>query len=84
MIRFEKELQQKELRHEMKLRLSRMSSHHGPSSYQKPQIIVGDVMPAGATSKTTILLTPSPMTPNSLDELLPAVDESQEVKPELY
>lgn len=115
MQRIEKELQQKELRQEMKLRLARMQ--HQP--LQKPQIvIIGGGSGSGATGMgmmggystsgradhlhgaiggiasgsgyvvgdplmhymvrgTTV---PSPLTPNSTDELLPSVDEAQEVK----
>lgn len=106
MLRIEKELQQKELRQEMKLRLARLQqnqNHH----HQKPQIIIigggsgssggymgvgssymvggssymgGDpLMHHGFIAKNNVP-TPSPLTPNSTDELLPSVDEAQEVK----
>lgn len=112
MQRIEKELQQKELRQEMKLRLARMQHH----SVQKPQIVIigggsgsGTMMMSGGYSSsgradhlhgaiggnasgsgyvvgdplmhhmvrggTTM---PSPLTPNSTDELLPSVDEAHE------
>lgn len=78
-MRFEKELQQKEMRYEMKLRLSRL--HQQQQLLQnKPHIVISDpLIHSGAIPKTIALTTPSPLTPNSLDELLPSVFESQEV-----
>lgn len=78
-MRFEKELQQKELRQEMKLRLTRL--HQQQHLLQnKPHIIISEsLINSGAIPKTIALTTPSPITPNSLDELLPSVSESQEV-----
>lgn len=78
-MRFEKELQQKELRQEMKLRLTRLQQQqHFLQS--KPHIIISDpLLHGGAIPKTIALTTPSPITPNSTDELLPSVDEGQEV-----
>ena len=88
MMRFEKEQQQKEIRQEMKLRLARLQQHQQQQQHQqhlsqyKPQIIIGDTavsMQHGAALSRITMATPSPITPNSTDELLPAVDESQEV-----
>lgn len=91
MVRFEKELQQKELRQEMKFRLTRLQQQQQYQqqiqlNYQqsKPHIIIGDPLLHGTTTTITKSIfqsatTPSPLTPGSTDELLPAVDESQEV-----
>lgn len=74
-VRIEKELQQKELRQEMKLRLARLQQQqHTP----KPHIIISDPLLHGVMSRNA-LSSPSPITPNSTDELLPSVDEAQEV-----
>ena len=89
-MRFEKELQQKELRQEMKHRLAKIQ--HQPVQQQstqlhysqmRPQITIGDSIHYCSTSKST-LPTPSPMTPNSTDELLPSVEEIQEVDSKGY
>ncbi|XP_055856845.1 uncharacterized protein LOC129919809 isoform X4 [Episyrphus balteatus] len=85
MMRFEKETQQKELRQEMKLRLARLQ-HQQHMSHNKPQIVIGDsaaVQQHSAIARVNVP-TPSPLTPNSTDELLPSVDETQEFasKPE--
>lgn len=78
-MRFEKEIQQKELRQEMKSRLTRLQQQQ-QLLQNKPHIIVSDsLFSGGAILKTIALTTPSPITPNSLDELLPCVIESQEV-----
>lgn len=78
MMRFEKETQQKEIRQEMKLRLARLQQQQHLTQ-NKPQIVIGEaLMQHGALSRVT-MATPSPLTPNSLDELLPSVDENQEV-----
>lgn len=78
-MRFEKELQQKEMRYEMKLRLSRLQQQQ-QLLQNRPHIIIGDpLVHSGAIPKTIALTTPSPLTPNSLDELLPSVIESHEV-----
>lgn len=74
MVRIEKELQQKELRQEMKLRLARLQQQQ----QIKPHIIISDPLLHGVISKSS-LPSPSPITPNSTDELLPSVDEAQEV-----
>ncbi|XP_037904939.1 uncharacterized protein LOC119647800 isoform X2 [Hermetia illucens] len=74
-MRFEKEAQQKEIRQEMKLRLTRLQQQQYCT---RPQIIVGGTGSHGAITKM-IMPTTSPLTPNSLDELLPSVDESQEI-----
>lgn len=88
MMRFEKEQQQKEIRQEMKLRLARLQQHQHQQQHQqhlsqyKPQIIIGDTavsMQHGVALSRITMATPSPITPNSTDELLPAVDENQEV-----
>lgn len=111
MQRIEKELQQKELRQEMKLRLARLQ-HNQQQHHQKPQIIiiggggglggmVGAMGGSGASGSgggghcsymggdpllhhgymtRNVVPTPSPLTPNSTDELLPSVDEAQEVR----
>ncbi|KAM7355730.1 uncharacterized protein ACRADG_001698 isoform 2-T5 [Cochliomyia hominivorax] len=90
MMRFEKEQQQKEIRQEMKLRLARLQQHQHQQQHQqhlsqfKPQIIIGDTavsMQHGVALSRITMATPSPITPNSTDELLPAVDESQEYQP---
>ncbi|XP_046807455.1 uncharacterized protein LOC111677099 isoform X2 [Lucilia cuprina] len=90
MMRFEKEQQQKEIRQEMKLRLARLQQHQHQQQHQqhlreyKPQIIIGDTavsMQHGVALSRITMATPSPITPNSTDELLPAVDESQEYLP---
>lgn len=74
-IRFEKELQQKEIRQEMKLRLTRLQQQQ-QLIQNKPHIIITDPhVIGGAIPKTIALKTPSPLTPNSLDELLPCVIE---------
>lgn len=91
MLRFEKELQQKEIRQEMKLRLARLQQQQ-ILTQNKPQIVIGDAFGItdsnGMTTITTIqagaiakIIVPStsPLTPNSTDELLPSVDESLEV-----
>lgn len=82
MMRFEKESQQKEIRQEMKLRLARLQQQQHMSQ-NKPQIIIGDALVHyhGALARVS-MSTPSPLTPNSLDELLPSVDETQEVSAE--
>lgn len=72
-MRFEKELQQRELRQEMKLKLVRLQQQQ-----HKPQIIIGDPL-LHTTSIKTIMTSSNPITPNSTDELLPAVDEVLEV-----
>lgn len=70
MVRFEKELQQRELRNEMKLRLSKLQTQNRP--------IINIIDTVGMTSRS-LLPSPSPITPNSTDELLPIVDEGLEV-----
>lgn len=77
MVRIEKELQQKELRQEMKLRLARLQ-HQQHQQQNKPHIIISDPLLHGVMSKN-MMSSPSPITPNSTDELLPSVDETQEV-----
>ncbi|XP_055687896.1 uncharacterized protein LOC129792633 isoform X4 [Lutzomyia longipalpis] len=74
MIRFEKELEQKQLRQEMKVRLSQLQRQNVLIN-NRPQITIVDVM---AGPSRSAMATPSPMTPNSTDELLPIVDENQE------
>lgn len=115
MQRIEKELQQKELRQEMKLRLARMQNQ----TVQKPQIVIiggggsgsgsmggmggyssgrsdhfhgaigGNASGSGYVVGDPLMhhmvgsrgaTMPSPLTPNSTDELLPSVDEAQEVR----
>lgn len=78
-MRFEKELQQKELRQEMKLRLTRLQQQQHYLQ-NKPHIIISDLQSSGAIPKTIAITTPSPITPNSTDELLPSVAEGHEVK----
>ncbi|XP_053953512.1 uncharacterized protein LOC128860211 isoform X2 [Anastrepha ludens] len=85
MMRFEKEVQQKEIRQEMKLRLARLQQQQHLNQ-NKPQIVIGDTLQhhmgaASAFSRLSGMPTPSPLTPNSLDELLPSVDELQEYPP---
>lgn len=72
-VRIEKELQQKELRQEMKLRLARLQQQQS-----RPHIVISDPLLHCVMSKNA-LPSPSPITPNSTDELLPSVDEAQEV-----
>ncbi|XP_017022881.1 uncharacterized protein [Drosophila kikkawai] len=82
MMRFEKEVQQKEIRQEMKLRLARLQQQ-AHLTQNKPQIVIGEaLLQHGALSRVT-MPTPSPLTPNSLDELLPSLDENQEYPPRL-
>ncbi|XP_061387141.1 uncharacterized protein LOC133322090 [Musca vetustissima] len=87
MMRFEKEQQQKEIRHEMKLRLARLQQQQQQQQLgqYKPQIIIGDtamtMQQHGVALNRITMATPSPMTPNSTDELLPAVDENSEYPP---
>ncbi|XP_034104220.1 uncharacterized protein LOC133841043 [Drosophila sulfurigaster albostrigata] len=82
MMRFEKEVQQKEIRQEMKLRLARLQQQQHLTQ-NKPQIIIGEaLLQHGAISRVT-MATPSPLTPNSLDELLPSLDENQEYPPRI-
>lgn len=76
MRRFEQEIHQKELRQEMKKHLSRLQEQQQLQKI-KPNIIIGDVI--SCPMNKPILTTPSPMTPNSIDDLLPSVDETQEV-----
>ena len=67
----------------MKLRLARLQQQQHLTQ-NKPQIIIGDVMMQHNQALSRIsMATPSPLTPNSLDELLPAVDELQEVSAKL-
>lgn len=78
-MRFEKEIQQKELRQEMKLRLARLQQQQ-QLIQNRPHIIITDPHVIGnVIPKTVALKTPSPLTPNSLDELLPCVIETVEV-----
>ncbi|XP_068142435.1 LOW QUALITY PROTEIN: uncharacterized protein [Drosophila tropicalis] len=82
MMRFEKEVQQKEIRQEMKLRLARLQQQQHLTQ-NKPQIVIGEaLLQHGALSRVS-MPTPSPLTPNSLDELLPSLDENQEYPPRL-
>lgn len=63
----------------MKQRLTRLQSHQ-QLMQNKPHIVISDpLINCGMISKTIALTTPSPITPNSLDELLPSVVECQEV-----
>lgn len=92
-MRFEKELQQKEMRHEMKYRLSQLQKnnsaqqlHHippptnmgGSLKHPKPQINVVELPGSTQNLVRSVAPTPSPLTPNSTEELLPMVDETQE------
>lgn len=78
-MRFEKELQQKELRQEMKLRLARLQQQQ-QLIQNRPHIIISDPHVIGTmVPKTVALKTPSPITPSSLDEFLPCVIETVEV-----
>ncbi|XP_041773033.1 uncharacterized protein LOC121594122 isoform X3 [Anopheles merus] len=80
MRRFEQEIQQKELRQEMKRHLARLQEQQQLQKI-KPNIIIGDVI--SCPMNKPILTTPSPMTPNSVDDILPSVDETQEFSPNL-
>ncbi|XP_058054956.1 uncharacterized protein LOC131206425 [Anopheles bellator] len=80
MRRFEQEIQQKELRQEMKKHLARLQEQQQLQKI-KPNIIIGDVI--SCPMNKPILTTPSPMTPNSVDDILPSVDETQEFSPNL-
>lgn len=98
MMRFEKELQQKEMRHEMKHRLSQMQKNNSAQQLQpqqsvsnllkqqqKPQINVVELPGSAQNLNRPLVPTPSPLTPNSTEELLPMVDETQEeVKKRIY
>lgn len=77
MVRIEKELQQKELRQEMKLRLAMLQKQQHQQQ-MRPHIMISDPLMHGVISKNA-LSSPSPITPNSTDELLPSVDETLEV-----
>lgn len=77
MMRFEKELEQKQLRQEMKVRLAQLQRQNN-LIHNRPQITIVDAMHMAGPSRSSAA-TPSPMTPNSTDELLPIVDENQEV-----
>ncbi|XP_055601908.1 uncharacterized protein LOC129750836 isoform X4 [Uranotaenia lowii] len=76
MRRFEQEIHQKELRQEMKRHMARLQDNQQMQKI-KPNIIIGDVI--SCPMNKPILTTPSPLTPNSIDDLLPSVDETQEV-----
>ena len=93
MMRFEKELQQKEMRHEMKHRLSQLKTSSAQQlqsnpqqsiselmrqAKQQPQINVVELPTASQNHLRSLAPTPSPLTPNSTEELLPMVDETQE------
>ncbi|XP_058126287.1 uncharacterized protein LOC131281551 [Anopheles ziemanni] len=80
MRRFEQEIQQKELRQEMKRHLARLQEQQQLQKI-KPNIIIGEVI--SCPMNRPILTTPSPMTPNSVDDILPSVDETQEFSPNL-
>lgn len=92
-MRFEKELQQKEMRHEMKYRLSQLQKNNSAQQLQhipqqttmgssfkhpKPQINVVELPGSTQNLSRSAAPTPSPLTPNSTEELLPMVDETQE------
>lgn len=63
----------------MKLRLTRLQQQQHLIQ-NKPHIIITDPhVIGGAIPKTIALKAPSPLTPNSLDELLPCVIETAEV-----
>lgn len=81
MMRIEKELQQKEIRQEMKLRLVRLQQQQ-QYIQNKPHIIVGDPLQhiSGNSQRHVIMSASNPITPISTDELLPSVDETLEVK----
>lgn len=57
----------------MKIRLAKLQQQQ---HYHKPQVTIIDTI---ACSSRSLVPTPSPITPNSTDELLPSVDEGQEV-----
>jgi uncharacterized protein (UPF0218 family) len=76
MRRFDQEIQQKEMRQEMKKHLVRLQEQQHLQRI-KPNIIIGDIVTCNLTKPN--MPTPSPITPNSTDELLPSVDETQEV-----
>lgn len=78
MRRFEQEIQQKELRQEMKKQLAKLQEQQQLQRV-KPCIIIGDAIPITITRTILPLPTPSPITPKSTDELLPSVCEEQEV-----
>lgn len=63
----------------MKLRLTRLQQQQ-QLIQNKPHIVITDPLIGGAIPKTIALpKTPSPLTPNSQDELLPCVIETVEV-----
>lgn len=96
MIRFEKELQQKEMRQEMKQRLTQMQKNNSAQQLQnipqasmsnllkqqqpghKSQINIVELPESPAQNLRAFVPVPSPLTPNSTEELLPMVDETQE------
>lgn len=70
----------------MKLRLTRLQQQQ-QLIQNRPHIVITDphvlavtaaAVAGGTVSKTIALKTPSPLTPNSLDELLPCVIETAE------
>jgi hypothetical protein len=75
MRRLDQELQQKELRQEMKKQLCRLQEQQQLQKI-RPSIVIGDAIPYTFTKQ--IIPTPSPLTPNSTDELLPSVEEASE------
>lgn len=75
MRRLDQELQQKEMRQEMKKHLCRLQEQQQLQKI-KPSIVIGDALPYTFTKQ--IIPTPSPLTPNSTDELLPSVEEASE------
>lgn len=62
----------------MKLRLTRLQQQQ-QLIQNKPHIIISDSYMINGTLSKPALKTPSPLTPNSLDELLPCVIETAEV-----
>lgn len=75
--RFEQEIRDKELRHEMKKHLCRLQENQQMQK-QRPTIIIGDSIPFTVSRQMMPSTSPHILTPNSTDELLPSVEEKFE------
>lgn len=80
--RFEQEIRDKELRQEMKKHLCRLQEQQQMQKL-RPQIIIGDSIPYTVSKQIQMPSTsPHILTPNSMDELLPSVEENDEFSPQ--
>ncbi|KAG5678623.1 hypothetical protein PVAND_008280 [Polypedilum vanderplanki] len=75
--RFEQEIREKELRQEMKKQLCRLQEQQQLQKL-RPTIIIGDSIPYSIQTKQS----PHIITPSSVDELLPCVEENDEFSPQ--